>query len=258
MLQHVLVGDAAPGLALVALRGPLLFFFLPRALLRKISRPRWVRQLLGFLLRPRVVFAAWIVVIGAWHVPAVYDFALGHQTVHDLEHLSFIVVGLLVWAQIVDPGRRHRLSLSQRVGYMLALFGAGSVFAAGVLVFSPTPLYPAYAGGGARLFALSPLRDQQLAGLVMVVEQFAAFGLCAWFSLRGSWSFAVRRGLAAPQAPSIRGRTAQGTTRPWCTRYRRRDSGSPTPAPLGRRSVGLAGARASCRIPSRGAPSRLP
>jgi hypothetical protein len=29
MLQHVLIGDAAPALALVALRGPLLFFLLP-------------------------------------------------------------------------------------------------------------------------------------------------------------------------------------------------------------------------------------
>jgi len=45
------------------------------------------------------------------------------------------------------------------------------------------PLYPAYADQSTRLFALSPSRDQQLAGLVMIGEQLAALGLCAWFLL---------------------------------------------------------------------------
>jgi len=37
MLQHVLLGDAAPALALVALRGPLLFFVLPAPILRLLG-----------------------------------------------------------------------------------------------------------------------------------------------------------------------------------------------------------------------------
>jgi cytochrome c oxidase assembly factor CtaG len=182
MLQHVLVGDVAPALALVALRGPLLFFLLPGDVLRPISRMHRLRRLLAFLLRPRVSLAIWMLVIAGWHVPAAYDLALRHQALHDLEHLSFIVAGLLVWTQIVDPARRRRLRPSQRVGYMLALCGAGALLAA-VLVFSSTPLYPAYAGEAPRLLGLSALRDQQLAGIVMVAEQLLTLGICACFLL---------------------------------------------------------------------------
>jgi len=45
------------------------------------------------------------------------------------------------------------------------------------------PLYPAYAEQTARLFGLSATADQQLAGLLMIAEQLAAFVLCASFLL---------------------------------------------------------------------------
>ncbi len=48
MLQHVLVGDAAPALMLLALRGPLLFFAVPAAALRVCARrPRSARSSAG-------------------------------------------------------------------------------------------------------------------------------------------------------------------------------------------------------------------
>src|SRR5712691_8272339 len=58
MLQHVLIGDAAPALVVVALRGPLLVFILPRFVLRPLARLHWLRRLLAFLLRPPVSLAA--------------------------------------------------------------------------------------------------------------------------------------------------------------------------------------------------------
>jgi cytochrome c oxidase assembly factor CtaG len=183
MLQHVLIGDAAPALALVALRGPLLFFFLPCSLLRPLARAQRLRRLLAFLLRPVASLAVWMLVIASWHVPAAYDYTLRHQTVHHLEHLSFILAGLLVWMQIIDPARRRALGLAQRLGYMLALSSAGALLAA-VLILASAPLYPAYAGGGARLLGISPLRDQQLAGIAMIAEQLLTLGLCAYFLLR--------------------------------------------------------------------------
>jgi len=160
------------------------------------------------VLRPAVSFVAWMTVIAAWHVPAAYDYALGHEAVHDVEHGSFVVVGFLVWMQIVDPARRRRLRLSQRVGYMLGLSGAGALLA-GVLVLASAPLYPAYAGAGPRLLGLSPLGDQQLAGIVMVAEQLLTLGLCACFLLRAPMraardvdrAFGVRGHLTAHLTP---------------------------------------------------------
>ena len=164
MLQHVLIGDVAPALLVVALRGPLTFFLLPRAVLKRVARIATLRSLLGWLLRPRVAFAIWMLALGLWHVPLAYDYALAHPLAHD--------AGLLVWMQLVDPARRRVLGRSGRLAFACCLFVPGQVLA-GVLLGSPVPLYASYASVG----------DQQLAGLVMLVEQATSLGACAAFLL---------------------------------------------------------------------------
>ena len=52
MLQHVLIGDMAPALLVFAVRGPLLVFLLPAAVLAPLARNRGVRKVLGTLLIP--------------------------------------------------------------------------------------------------------------------------------------------------------------------------------------------------------------
>jgi putative membrane protein len=177
MLQHVIIGDLAVALAIVALRGPLVFFLIPAAVLGALARLDWLRTGLAFVLRPKVAFALWAIVIAAWHVPAAYDYTLTHQVVHDLEHLSFVVVGVLVWVQLVDPARRRDLSLVGRLALAIALFAAGQVLA-DVLIFAQRPLYGSYAEQPDRLLGLSPLEDQRLAGLVMMGEQLLTLGTC--------------------------------------------------------------------------------
>jgi cytochrome c oxidase assembly factor CtaG len=183
MLQHVLIADVAPALALVALRGPLLFFVVSPVLLRPLAHRHGLRRLLAFLLRPAVSLSIWMIVIASWHVPAAYDFALGHEAVHDLEHLTFILAGLLVWMQIVDPARRAHWQHSQRLGYMLLLVGASGALAT-VLAAARVPLYPAYAQPGRHLLGLSALHDQRLAGLTMLAEQVASLSVCWALLLR--------------------------------------------------------------------------
>jgi putative membrane protein len=178
MLQHVLIGDAAPALFLVALRGPLLVFFLPTAALAPMARLRPVRAVLALMLTPRVSFAAWALAFGAWHVPAAYDAALAHPVLHDVEHLSFVLVGLLVWSQLVDPARRGRLSVPERLAFAFGLLLLGTLLS-DVLLFAPRPLYPPYLHPSRHLLGLSALADQRLAGLVMTVEQLVTLGTFA-------------------------------------------------------------------------------
>lgn len=175
MLQHVLIGDAAPALILVAVRGPLLFFAIPQPLLRTLGHSRAARALGRSLSRPAVALGAWALCFGGWHIPAAYDFAARHQPVHDLEHASFVLAGFLVWTVLIDPARHGNLSRGRRLGVAVALLALGTAIA-DVLIFSLHPLYPAYAGQAHRVFGLSPLRDQRLAGLVMIVEQLVALG----------------------------------------------------------------------------------
>jgi len=177
MLQHVLIGDAAPALLVTALRGPLLFFLLPAPLLRVFARSA-VRAIVAFLLRPVVSFALWAATLAAWHVPAAYEAALRNGLLHDVEHFSFALGGLLVWTQLVDPARRGRPVLAGRFAFAFLLFVCGQALSY-LLVFSFDPLYPAYAAQDERLFGLSPLSDQKAAGLVMMVEQTLVLGIWA-------------------------------------------------------------------------------
>ena len=175
MLQHVIIGDLAVALAVVALRGPLTFFIIPAVALGALARLEWLRSGLRVLLNPKAAFVLWAVVIAAWHVPAAYDYTLTHQIVHDLEHVSFVIVGLLMWIQLVDPARRRELTVAGKLALAIALFAAGQILA-DVLIFSMEPLYAIYEDQPDRLLGLSPLQDQRLAGIVMMVEQLLTLG----------------------------------------------------------------------------------
>ena len=176
MLQHVLIADLGIALALVAVRGPLSMFFLPRDLLAPLARVEGLRSVLSFLLRPAVALPLWLAVLLAWHVPTLYEAALSQPLVHRLEHVSFVVVGALVWTLLVDPAGHGRLSVSGRIGLAVALFWAGQLLAY-VFVFGFEPYYDVYVEQPERLFGLSPLTDQKLAGVTMMAEQALTVGL---------------------------------------------------------------------------------
>jgi len=169
MLQHVLIGDAGPALLLLAVRGPLLAFVLPVAAVRLVAGNPRLHAAAGTLGRPTVALGVWIAAIAFWHVPVAYDAALAHPLLHDLEHATFVTAGLLVWWQLVDPAHRGRLSTGGRAALAGMVFFAGQALCE-ILLFSPAPLYSAYAN--------EHLADQQYAGLVMGVEQFLTLGTC--------------------------------------------------------------------------------
>lgn len=176
MLQHVAIADLGVALALVAVRGPLSVFFLPRDLLAPLARAQPLRRTLAFLLRPGVSFAVWASLLVAWHVPPLYELALRSEAAHVAEHLSFVAGGLLVWTQIVDPTGHRRLTLGERIGYVALVYWTGQVLAY-AMAFSPSPLYDPYADQPERLLGLSALTDQKLAAVVMMAEQTITLGV---------------------------------------------------------------------------------
>src|SRR3954469_24685910 len=214
MLQHVLIGDAAPALLLVAVRGPLLFFLLPPVLLRPLASLRPLRAFLSLLLIPLVSLGLWAVTIYAWHIPAVYDFAAGHQIVHDLEHLSFVAAGLLAWTQLVDPARHGRLRRPQRVFFALGMLALAQPLV-DVLLFSASPAYPRYVGA----HGISALTDQRLAGVVMMTEQLLTLGICVALLLR---PYVPERQRKPAFTCAFRPRRRSASSRSsWCSRRRR-------------------------------------
>jgi len=152
----------------LATRGPLSVFLLPAPILGPLARSP-LRTALGVLLRPHVAFAVWAANLAIWHIPYLYDLALRHEYVHYLEHACWALAGLLVWTILLD----ERRSPARRVALAAAMFASGQILT-DVLVFSFTALYPAYPS----------VREQQLAGVVMMAEQVMTLGTLTFVLLR--------------------------------------------------------------------------
>lgn len=172
MVQHWLLMMVAP--PLLWLGAPLVPWMrgLPRDWLRRGLGPflAWhaLRRALDVLVRPGVALPLWIVVTLAWHWPGAYDLALRSRGWHDLEHASFLLVGLLFWFGVVAPWPAKppvgRAGVAVFLG-VAALFN--TVFSA-VFVFSGRAFYPVYAEVP-RLFGIDAVTDQNLAGAFLWV-----------------------------------------------------------------------------------------
>ena len=116
MVQHVLLGDIAPLLLLLALSRVIM-----RPATRRLAR---VERALGPLASPATGIALWLGVMYLWHMPALYDAAAEQPLVHLLEHTSFFAAGIALWWPLVQPvPMRRRLSGMQPLAYIAAAKG---------------------------------------------------------------------------------------------------------------------------------------
>lgn len=174
MAQHMLlIAVAAPLIALAEPAAPILQA-LPASWRHANASLGVLHQGLQILLRPRIAFALHGFVIWIWHAPLLFEWALRWEWVHVLEHVSFLGSALLFWTALQHSGRGSRNS---EQGYgAAALWTLATLMHTGLLgallTFAPRLLYPIYAD--VEGFGLSPLEDQQLAGLLMWIPA----GLC--------------------------------------------------------------------------------
>jgi cytochrome c oxidase assembly factor CtaG len=168
MVQHVLLGDIAPLLILLALS---------RVILRPATRRLMsVERRLGPLASPATGLIAWLVLMYLWHIPALYDAAVEHPLVHLLEHVSFFAAGVALWWPLIQPipMRRHLTGL-QPVAY-IGTAKAGLAALGIFLTWSTTAIYPFYEDTP-RIWGLTPVEDQNVAGVIMMVEQSVTLAL---------------------------------------------------------------------------------
>jgi putative membrane protein len=139
--------------------------------------PAWAAWLARFgtvrlLTRPLVALPLWLLGYMAWHVPALYDAALEHHALLHLEHLTYLATGLLLWWPVLQA-RPWSLSAGAKSAYLFAAFVFASPLGL-LMALLPSPLYDFYVDAP-RLWGLSPLADQQIAGLTMVVSESVVF-----------------------------------------------------------------------------------
>jgi putative membrane protein len=176
MLEHLLLGDLAIALAMLAVRGPLVFFLLPPPVLAPLARSPRLRAFLRWLTGPWVALAVWTASMWIWHIPRFYDYAAAHPVVHELEHLSFFLGGVLVWNVLIDPARTGRVTVPGRIALAFAVFMLGDFVMAAILNGAFT--YPLYADQPDRLLGIGPEADRRIAALLMLAEQALTLGVC--------------------------------------------------------------------------------
>ena len=183
MMQHML---------LMVVAAPLFVFGTPGLVITWGLAPQWrpaaARWRRGLdadaLQRPYLPWVLYAAVLWVWHQPIAYQAALVDPLVHDVQHLTFFGAACLYWRVVLDPLRRRRL---HPLAAVVALFTTSlhAMLLGVFMALSPAVWYKVY-GARTAAWGLTPLEDQQLAGLIMwmpaclVYPAAAAIAMGAW------------------------------------------------------------------------------
>jgi cytochrome c oxidase assembly factor CtaG len=163
MIEHEIVMVlAAPLLVLGRPLGAALWA-LPqswRRALGQLAHGQLWRGLWRRLTRPAVATLLHALAIWIWHLPVLFDATVTQIAMHRAQHLSFLLSALLFWWAL-----RRRRDPAIAVGHLFVTMVHTGILGA-LLTFAPRVLY-ARQTAQASLWGLTPLEDQQLAGLVM-------------------------------------------------------------------------------------------
>lgn len=157
MVQHLL-------LAFVV--APLLIMGTTGEMLRPLIRNRTVQRIAEWGLAPTRCFAIFNVVIAAWHLPPLYNYALAHHPVHIAQHLLILAASVIMWWPVLSPlPELPRLSYPGQMLYLF-LMSIPMAIVAVYISYADGVLYPMYASAP-RVWGISPMNDQMIGGLIM-------------------------------------------------------------------------------------------
>lgn len=165
MVQHVILLFLAP-----------LFLLWARPVMLALrALPRGGRTAVGGVMVRLAPLGHWVtglvviyLVVLVPHVPALFDPALRHPLVHDLEHVIFLAGGLLfLWPLFGAPAGRGSLGSVSGLCYVIASMPACAL-AGAYLNQAAAAVYTPYAAVD-RTLGVSALSDQRQAGAIMWV-----------------------------------------------------------------------------------------
>jgi putative membrane protein len=158
MVQHMLFTLVAP---------PLLLLGLPDWMLRPLIQPRLLRTIAYQLTRPLPAFALFNIAILVTHLPPVTDLALRVHAFHFFVHVVLVATALVMWWPVFSPlPELPRLGPFAQLIYLFIQQLLPAVLAS-FFTLGGHVIYPFYANVPERLWGISAMDDQIIAGLVM-------------------------------------------------------------------------------------------
>jgi cytochrome c oxidase assembly factor CtaG len=175
MAQHLLLILVAAPLLTLSRAGAVLLVALPRRLRMPLSHAAsWLPR----AWRPVTFWLGFIAVFLFWHLPQAYGWARESETVHIAEHLSLLLSACGFWSVVFASPSRSPNFVARSLFCVIAAFVTD--LPAVIKILSPVAVYAGDPVAVAR-WGLTPLEDQQLAGLMMwVPASFLFFGAAIW------------------------------------------------------------------------------
>ena len=186
MTQHeILILVAAPLLVIGRPIVPFLWALSPRWRLRlgTWSRNRYWSAAWKALTGPLVVWLLHGLALWVWHLPVLYQAALGSAAIHAIEHTCYLATACLFWWALIH-GRYGRVGYGAAVVFVFATAVHSEALGA-LLTFAPRVWYPLYATRSSAA-GLDALEDQRLAGLIMWIP-FGIIFLILGLGLFAAW-----------------------------------------------------------------------
>jgi putative membrane protein len=179
MVQHMLlVLVAAPLLVLSDF--PLAFLWvLPRpwaqSLGYRFKQSKTLSRIWRVIRSPVFAWLLFTIALWVWHASTLYEAALEDEAVHTVEHLAFLMTAMLFWWVLLKPAELKHRHYGMAIPYLFGTILQSGILGA-LMTFTDQPWYPSYAAL-VPSWNLTPLQDQQLAGLIMWVPGGAIFTL---------------------------------------------------------------------------------
>jgi putative membrane protein len=196
MIEHeLLMLSAAP---LIAFARPIGIFIwaLPRAARRALGalgHRSWFASSWRGVSSPLSASLIQAAMLWLWHAPAFFDAALRSEFWHAAQHLSLVGSALLFWWSINTASSLERQHGA--AGFWLFFTSVHSALLGALMAFAESPWYGQYARMGMSGTAgLTPLEDQQIAGLIMWVPGGAVHAIAALIYL-SRWFRAPRKAI---------------------------------------------------------------
>jgi len=165
MIQHELLMMVAAPLLLLSNPLPVFLWSLPRDLRLRLggllTRDALLRRCLRGVTRMTVALPLYLVLFWSWHYPPVFESALRSGLIHDLQHLSFFLIGVIFWWPIINPAPRVHgpIPFGFRIFYVVAAALPTMLPVMALALLAQRVLYPYYAAAP-RPWGIAALQDQ--------------------------------------------------------------------------------------------------
>jgi putative membrane protein len=166
--NYLFTAHALQVLIITTAVAPLLMAGIPEWVVWRALPLRALRDATRSIFFPLLAVLLFNGLVLLWHIPPLLDASLRNLALHNLSNLSFLIAGVVTWWPLLTPLDRHtRLASPYQIFYVAAESLPLDIFGI-FLMFTSALLYTAYASAP-RLFGLSPLVDQQIAGGLLVI-----------------------------------------------------------------------------------------